>query len=71
MKSITLSRGLSALVDDGDYEWLNQWKWSYGANGYAIRNALIGVFKTPEKAARAYDVAAIKHFGEFAKLNFP
>lgn len=25
---IPLSRGLVALVDAADYEWLNQWKWS-------------------------------------------
>ena len=31
----------------------------------------IGVFDSPEDAARAYDEAAILHFGEFARLNFP
>jgi hypothetical protein len=28
MREIQLTQGKVAQVDDGDYEWLNQWKWS-------------------------------------------
>jgi hypothetical protein len=27
MKEIKLNNGMVAMVDDADYEWLNQWKW--------------------------------------------
>ena len=151
MKRIPLSQAKFALVDDCDYEWLSQWKWSFDGQ-YArrtearkgirmhrviVENLAVGNFqdtdhingnkldnrranlrpvsrcintlnrplqrnnisgfrgvmwyKQTEKwhaqikargkkhhlgyfdykvdAARAYNKAAIKHFGEFARLN--
>jgi hypothetical protein len=40
VKEILLSQGRVALVDDEDFEYLNQWKWSYfkcGTMAYAAR----------------------------------
>lgn len=42
-KSIPLTQGQFALVDDADYEWLMQWKWRYCKSvanryGYAFRS---------------------------------
>ncbi len=37
MKEIKLTKGKVALVDDEDYEWLNQRKWHLTKTGYAAR----------------------------------
>jgi hypothetical protein len=51
--------------------------WNKGARKWRARITVdgkvifIGDFADKEEAARAYDAAAIEHFGEFAVLNFP
>jgi hypothetical protein len=51
--------------------------WSKGCNkwiAYIRHNGKqihLGLFTCLVKAAKAYDKAAIEHFGEYAKLNFP
>jgi len=47
-KEIKLTQGKVALVDDEDFEWLNQWKWNYQASyqtGYARRSS----YSEPQK----------------------
>lgn len=46
----------------------NLWKSSIQIDKKRI---YLGPFKSEEDAARAYDMAAKKHRGEYAKLNFP
>ena len=42
-KQIPLTQGKFAQVDDADFDWLNQWKWSYNPNGYAVRYDDLGM----------------------------
>lgn len=35
------------------------------------KSIFLGCYSDAEAAARAYDAAAVTHFGEFARLNFP
>src|SRR3990167_10756872 len=37
MKKVKLTKGRFAIVDDEDFEWINQWKWWYTTRGYAVR----------------------------------
>jgi hypothetical protein len=56
MKTIPLSKGKFAIVDDEDFKWLNQWNWQLSWNGYAIRQQHIrlGVNKYSHKCVRMH-----------------
>jgi hypothetical protein len=45
-----------------------QWVATIMVNRRAI---FLGLYADEEPAARAYDAAALQHFGEFARTNFP
>ncbi len=39
MRYIKLTQGNIAIVDDSDYNYLNQFKWQMNASGYAVRGS--------------------------------
>ncbi len=58
MKEIPLTQGKISLVDDEDYERLNQFKWYPNWNGYTWY---------AKRANGAYRTAEEKYFGKFAR----
>ena len=40
MKNIILNQNSFAIVDDEDFEFLNQWKWSMDGKGYACHQGM-------------------------------
>lgn len=56
MKKIKLTQGKYALVDDSDFEFLNQWKWYLSDSGYAIRTKYVrlGLNKYTSKNIRMH-----------------
>ena len=46
MRIIQLTKGKQAIVDDEDYEYLSQLKWSFYSTGYAVRFVTINKKQT-------------------------
>lgn len=61
-KGVTVYKG--RFDDPSKYKFVSSVK----VNGKRLH---LGYFDSPIDAAHAYDIAAIQHYGEFAKLNFP
>ena len=49
MKEIQLTQGKVAIVDDEDFEWLNQWSWGLNSGGYARRTVAVYFKNKPRK----------------------
>jgi len=68
MKFIPLTRGKRALIDDGDFEWLSQWKWSLSGDGrYAVRTRRVSEQPGPlaiymhRELAAHYELPEVDH----------
>jgi hypothetical protein len=69
MKTIPLTQGKVAVVDDDDHDFLMQWKWRARIKVNGKEHSL-GYYVSEEDAAQAYDDAASHYFGEYARPNF-
>jgi len=62
------SRNVSGYKGVSRNRNLDRWTATISPAG---RSVYLGSFDTPQDAARAYDAAAVEHYAEFARLNFP
>ena len=60
--------GLSQFKGVSRHKWTGRWCADVNVDDKTIH---LGLFDSEENAARAYDEAAQKHHGDFARLNFP
>lgn len=63
MKRIPLTQGKYALVDDSDFEWLNQYKW------YAYKSANTYYARRNEKKENGKQVTIIMHVALLGKKD--
>lgn len=71
------SQNAQNKIGTGEIKYLGVYVKKYKDSRYFIaqiktaeKNTYIGIYKTPEEAAMAYDRMAKMHHGEFANLNF-
>lgn len=70
MREIKLTQNQVALVDDEDFEYLNQWKWCAHRRDkkytyYAMRTC----YKNGKKTLRMHNVLALRYISDYKELD--
>jgi hypothetical protein len=63
-KGVRYMKKTKGMINELSKPWMAQIKFNQ-------KVIYLGMYKTKEEAARAYDQKAVELFGEFAQLNFP